>query len=117
MSDHPRAHRQATASRAQRLWVLERTSPDSSAGREDVFRFVHAIAILGDATVDVGFVRSLDASRSDIDRHGARRVRLNAGRNTFTFGTLDEALAFAESSKLAWICRGWTEVPADPNDR
>jgi hypothetical protein len=117
MSQNPRTHRQETGSLAQRLWVLERTAPDSSAGHQDVFCFVNAMVILGDAAVDVGFVRSLDASCSSVDGRGARHMRLNVGRNTFTFATLDEALAFAESNKHAWIRRGWTEVPADPNDR
>jgi hypothetical protein len=102
---------------AQRLWVLERAPNVADSARADAFRFVNAIAILGEAAVLIGFVRSLEARESTEECLASPRVRLHMARNATSFATLDLAIAWAECRRMAWVGQGWTEWQPDPRDR
>ena len=104
---------QVIAECAQRLWVLERV--EERSGRHDAFRFIHAIAVLGEAVVRIGFVRSWEAHRSTQGCLATPRVRRNLDRNA-GFRTLDQAMAWADSKKLVWLSQGWTEFHQDSCD-
>lgn len=94
---------------AQRLWVLERRGEGSRACR-DVCRFLGAVAVLRDRAVYVAFIRSPELSRASEVALRANLVRFDLNRDAARFGTLDEAMAWADMMKSRWLARGWSPV-------
>lgn len=109
----PATRQRPIALRAQRLWALERPLNAVDRDRLNAFRFVSAMAILGDDVVRIAFIRSCDAHHSTAECLATSRVRLNLERNATAFDTLDAALAWAECRKRAWMRQGWTDCHPD----
>lgn len=99
--------------RAERLWLLERMEMLPCDGHRDVCSFMGAIAILSEGAIAIVFVRSPEADRTAADALNSSRLRLNVARDAFVFGTLDEAMTWAEVRKQHWIQQGWTEIAAE----
>lgn len=101
---------------AQRLWILERSEGFGASDRQNVCRFLGAIAILGESMINVVFVRSPELQRASEVSLRATNLRLNIERDAFAFATLDDAIVWTDAMKRAWLCRGWTEVPEESDD-
>lgn len=106
---------QSLFSPAQRLWLLER-HPVAS-GQCDARPFLSAITVLTQTHVCVCFVRSANAEGVENSCLHNPHVRSRVARDARTFGSLDDALAWAEQTKDAWLRCGWSEAVADLNDR
>ncbi len=93
---------------AQRLWAIER--PAALSG--DVYRFVAAVAVLDVARVYVVMLKSTGLERATEAALRRGRLRSTFERDAARFASLDEALAWADTAKRAWLGRGWIDVPA-----
>ncbi|HKE88161.1 MAG TPA: hypothetical protein VKB50_30605 [Vicinamibacterales bacterium] len=108
---------QCVIGQAQRLWLLERDPVDSASKRADVCPYTSAIMFLSDSTIRVAFVRSSCVEDVDAKCLHNPSLRCHIERDAHAFETLDAAIAFAETTKNAWLFQNWSEITADPCDR